>query len=40
MARRRSEFLGLAHINKDNRVAGGEATLQVHDLDPCRRIHA
>jgi hypothetical protein len=42
MAWRRSEFLGLPHIDKDNGVAGREAALQFNNLDPCRRrrIHA
>jgi hypothetical protein len=40
MAWRRSEFLGLTHIDKDNGVAAREAALQFNNLDPCRRIHA
>jgi hypothetical protein len=38
VARRRGEFLGLTHIDKDNSVAGREAALQLTNLDPCRRI--
>ena len=38
MARTRSEFLGLTHIDKDDVVAGRKAALQFNDLDPCRRI--
>jgi hypothetical protein len=40
MARRRGEFFGLAHIDKDNGVPGREAALQFNNLDPCRRTHA
>jgi len=40
MAWRRSELLGLTHIDQDNGVAAREAALQFNNLDPCRRIHA
>jgi hypothetical protein len=40
MTRPRDEFLGLAHIDEDNDLAGREAALQFDDVDPCRRIHA
>jgi hypothetical protein len=40
MARRRSEFLGLTHIDDDHAFADRKAALQFNSLDPCRRIHA
>lgn len=40
VARRRSEFLGLTHIDEDYGIAGREAALQFVHLDPCRRLHA
>jgi hypothetical protein len=40
MARRRSEFLGLTHIDDDHAVTDRKAPLQFNDLDPSRRIRA
>jgi hypothetical protein len=40
MARRRSEFLGLTHIDDDHAVADRKAALQFNDLDPRRCIRA
>jgi hypothetical protein len=40
VARGRGKFLGLTHIDKDDRVASREAAPQLISLDPCWRIHA
>jgi hypothetical protein len=36
VSRRGGEFLGLAHIDEDNRVAHHHSALQFGDIDPCR----
>jgi hypothetical protein len=40
MARGRSEFLGLTHIDEDHAVADRKAALQFNDFDPRRRSRA